>query len=331
MSRYRLHTSAPCYPVTLVEARRHLAVDASDRSNDALIDMLIASATADAESKTGRVWVESEWEWIPDSVGLGEPIEFPLVPVTKVAIYDLDEAVEDGQPRTDISGDVVDVIYPSPEPQGSPLIGSLLPIAAFPERHQIILTVGYPVEKKEKDVEQFDSPVLVLERTSYADGVIRLVFNRPVTGKAVKENFVLEQDGRNIALEGVGYRDGSVELIVAAGELREGSPVKVTFYEGEIYDVFYNFVQPFPGVELPTVAFVSQEDFMAPDPVPVEYEYASLAPAPVKNWILTRVGSLYSQRTEIALRAGKSNDAMFPDEFINNLLNPYKVRFVKCL
>ena len=47
----RIVQEAPCFPVTLAEARMHLAVDASDRSVDSLIEMLIASATSDAENR----------------------------------------------------------------------------------------------------------------------------------------------------------------------------------------------------------------------------------------------------------------------------------------
>ena len=122
--------AAPCWPITLEEARRHLAIDASTRDEDSLIDMLIQSASTDAEMKTGRVLVKSRWEWEPDSIVVGEKLEFPTCPVVDVKIYDLDEESEE---PTDISSKVCKIVYPSPEPQGNPMLGWLLPIADFPQ------------------------------------------------------------------------------------------------------------------------------------------------------------------------------------------------------
>ena len=321
----RMKQAAPCYPVTLAEARKHLAVDASDRSNDALIEMLIASATNDAELKTGRIWVESKWEWELDKVEINTPIKFPVAPVVDVQVYDLDETIDEGGSRTDLSGKVCKIVYPSPEPQGSPLIGSLLPLSGFPANYQILLTVGYPFQTLTEPVEQFTAPTLEYVKTGYSSSKIHLVFDRPVRGTAEPTNFSILQNEAEVAVEAVSFVNGAVNLSVIG--LTEGSSVVVSFAEGAIYDEFSNFVAPIFNQELPNVIFVTEAQFQQPSIVPVETVYTSNAPAPVKTWILTRVGSLYSQRTEIALRAGKSNDAMFPDTFINNLLNPYKVSF----
>lgn len=324
----RILTPAPCYPVTLAEARKHLAVDASDRSNDVLIDLLIASATNDAELKTGRVWCESQWEWKPDTFTLNEELEFPIVPVRDIKIYDLDEEIlEDGEP-TDLAPELVSVLYPSPEPQGFPLIGSITPLVAFPENYKIVLTAGYPVQVTETLVEQADSPELVAEKTGYSLTKIHLVFNRPVTGTADASHFSVTQNDVPIDVSSVEYAGDAVNLVFEEGVLQEHSILKLSFMSGAVFDVFSNFVQPIDAVELPVSVFTEETEFQMPEPNPIDTTtYASDAPAPVKNWILTRVGSLYSQRTEIALRAGKSNDALFPDKFIHNLLAPYKVRF----
>lgn len=323
MAVLRTRRSPSCYPVTLEEARRHLAVDASDRSVDSLIEMLIASATSDAENKTGRIWVDSDWLWKPDELKVGEEIAFPVAPVTAVAVYDLDEDVDEGQDRTDLSGELVKCVFPSPEPQGSPLIGSLLPIAEFPANYEIILTIGYPVTETEKPVEQFDAPTLVT--TEFSENRVHLVFTRPVSGTATVENFSLKVGDEDKELSSVEFADGSVDLVFSDGVLAEGEEPVLTFIGGAIADQFNNFVEPISNLGLGTVAFVTE--FSRPEPVPTTPVYTANTPSPVKNWILTRVGSLFSQRTEIALRAGKSNDAMFPDGFINNLLNPYKIRF----
>lgn len=352
-----------CLPISLVQARKHLAVDSSDRSNDILIDLLIQSATADSQMKTGRQWVECDWQWIPDLVSVNSEIQFPLVPVTAVKLYDLDENFEDPedpdqpddpepdlpeeeeqarrkrrlvklddeQPEyTNLADEYLIINYPSPDPLGTPSIGSVIPLKEFPKNYQLILTVGYPTKEYEEVAEQFDNPVLVKDKTSYGDQIIRLVFNRPVQGNIYPENFEVRINGERKIVNSAYFVDECIELSFNGGEdpaYVDGDKVAVSFFEGAIYDEFQNFVQPIVNMQLPDVQIVTPEYFNTPDPLPLETVYESLAPSPIKNWILVRVGTLYTQRTEIALRAGKSNDVMFPNEFINNLLDPYRVRF----
>lgn len=352
-----------CFPVSLAQARKHLAVDSSDRSNDSLIELLIEAATADSQMKTGRVWVEQDWEWVPDLVSVNYEIDFPIVPVVKAKLYDLtqdsggdEDNGESGEPenpdvdwarsrsmkkgasREEDSGDTPqydDVAeqyftakYPSADPLGSPLIGSIVPIQNFPEKYQLVLTVGYHVKVQNEVVEQYDNPVLVRDKTGYSNEKMRLVFNRPVQGNIYVSNFEFRVNGEMQNLNEAYFTDGCVELSYDPPKWGNGDEATISFYGGAIYDDFQNFVQPITNAKLPPVQFVQEEFFDLPEPLPTREVYESLAPSPIKNWILTRVGSLYSQRTEIALRAGKSNDAMFPDEFINNLLNPYRVRFL---
>lgn len=341
-------TQPKCFPVSVEEARKHQVIDSSDRSNDALLELLIQSATADSEMKTGRVWVECDWAWVPEQVGTGEVIEFPIVPVTKVSLYDLDEAkpdnpVEPVDPEeqqvrntdefTDVASEYLRVRYPSPEPLGTPMIGSMEVLKELPKNYRLILTVGYPTEDREEKVEQFDNPVLDTEKCCYSANIARLVFNRPISGVIYVENFrfITRSFGSEIeqvSIQDVRIRDGCVELLFDDGVLNNYEPASVSFAEGAIQDEFGNFVQPFEKIKLPTILIRPETALNLPDPVPTRVVTISKAPMPIKNWILTRVGTLYSQRTEIALRAGKSNDAMFKDEFINNLLNPYQVRFL---
>lgn len=424
-------TQPKCKPISLDQARKHLAVDASDRSNDTLIELLIEAATADSQMKTGRVWVECDWEWKPETVATGVSLDFPLVPVVGVKLYDLSRPIiEDTEPDDpteapelppegdngdgdtgsgdtdnnapeakrgpargkrrreagieppapapvepeyeEVSAEYVKIEYPSLEPIGYPAIGSMTPLQAFPDKYRLVLTVGYPTTVHTEDVEQFDNPELIAANTGYTDNLIWLVFNRPVKGEISIANFEVRkkapapvepepdpeeppavdpdpgesayadadsgdteeppveppQEDEIIQLEDAYFQDGAVVLQYPQGALSEGDTIHLSFFEGAIYDDFENFVQPIIFAELPPVAFGDEADFPLPEPVPETEVYESLAPAPIKNWILTRVGSLYSQRTEIALRAGKSNDAMFPDQFINNLLDPYRVRFM---
>lgn len=445
-------TKPKCLPVSLDQARKHLSVDTSDRTNDTLIEMLIESATSDSQMKTGRIWVESEWEWEPELVATGEFLDFPIVPVVGVKLYDMTPPEEkepetppveggetgdsgdgdtdsggggtDGgntdepatvdarraaaiararqmrageapdpvpaEPETpaepeypEVSGEYLKILYPSLDPMGYPAIGGMTPLQELPEQYRLVLTVGYPVEARLEDEELFDNPTLVPDKTGFADGTIRLVFSCPVDGVISPANFELRKkagaaepapdtppaEGGDTPIEttaegdageeatppapeeteddsidnpAIGdptdviipvaeayFIDGAVELQYDAGALAEGDQLELSFFEGDIRDKFDNFVQPIAMMMLPPVAFTAVEDFALPEPVPQIEKYESMTPSPIKNWILTRVGSLYSQRTEIALRAGKSNDAMFPDEFINNLLNPYKVSFFK--
>ena len=314
--------AAPCWPITLEEARRHLAIDASTRDEDSLIDMLIQSASADAEMKTGRVLVKSRWEWEPDSIVVGERIEFPTCPVVDVKIYDLDEESEE---PTDISSKVCKIAYPSPEPQGNPMLGWLLPIADFPQNHRIELTVGYDFEEKEEPVEQKDSPILVVQNTRYAPGKIHLAFSRSVYGSVQPSDFTVRLNGEDAPVEVCVFEKGGITLSVPA--LEASQSVTVSFLSGLLYDQFQNYVQPIVNGVLPVVSLGTEADFVEPEPVPTQVVYTSLCPTPVKQWILVRTGTLYCQRSEIALRAGKSNDALFPDGFINNLLDPYRTRF----
>lgn len=365
-------SQAKCLPVSLAQARKHLAVDSSDRSNDSLITLLIEAATADSQMKTGRVWVESDWEWKIDAPEVNSKEAFPIVPVVCVKLYDLDEEFpeEPEEPENPDSGDgdeddewgpgntraatqslkkrdaddeekpeftnVADeyfaIEYPSPDPLGTPAIGSVTPLKSLPKNYRLVLTVGYPTTQTEEVVTQYTNPVLVPEKTAYADGVVRLVFDRPVQGDININNFEFRVNGLVITLEQAYFKDGCVEL--RWGDNQEGMApgvgdmASVSFFEGAIYDEFQNFVQPIIQAQLPVISYMPESYFPTAEPIPTEYVYESDAPSPIKNWILTRVGTLYSQRTEIAQRAGKSNDAMFEDAFINNLLDPYRVRFL---
>lgn len=419
-------TQPVCYPVTLEEVRNHLSVDNSDTSNDKLIELLIMSATADSQMKTGRVWVDTLWEWTIDDTSANVTVPFPIVPVTDVILYDLDEFNkeddepelpdenpeeppiddnEDGSDNEDIDGDntednlgkinkisnntqddniddndsgepeqpddpaqpeytniaseYLEVAYPSADPLGKPQIGQIKIIKALPANYRLILEVGYPVKELEQTVIPHDNPVLVPQKTGYAGDIIRLVFNRPVSGYVGINDFEVRVNGEILTLIEAYFKDNCVELKYSLdkepepeypdpempedGEdneidqsrksravygIEDGASITLSFFVGEIYDEYNNYVQPIVEQPLPAFVLGDEDDLQTPDPLPIEQVYESEAPAPIKAWILTRVGSLYMQRSEIALRAGKSNDAIFPDSFINNLLIPYMVRFL---
>jgi hypothetical protein len=51
----------------------------------------------------------------------------------------------------------------------------------------------------------------------------------------------------------------------------------------------------------------------------------STVPSIVKSWMLVRISTLYQQRSEIAIQAGKTSNAFFPRPFINGMLDAYTV------
>lgn len=78
----RLVTPATAFPISLAEAKTHLAVDRAD--HDAMITALIAAAVAAVEKSTGRLFAPATWEMVLDAFPAAE-IHIPAGPVTGVA------------------------------------------------------------------------------------------------------------------------------------------------------------------------------------------------------------------------------------------------------
>lgn len=103
----RLITAPAESPVTLAEAKAHLAVTHS--LDDTLIQLYIDAATSHldgAEGTLGRCLVTQTWEWVADSFP-ASPIRLPLPPlqsVTSVSYVDADGNTQ----VVDSSGYVVD-------------------------------------------------------------------------------------------------------------------------------------------------------------------------------------------------------------------------------
>lgn len=392
-------TKPLCNPVSLAQARRHLNVDVSDSANNMLIEMLIGSATTESQTKTGRIWVESVYEWRPESIELNNAIRFPIVPVTEMYLYDVFEKMKkpvinqggendnitdnpeeiippldnvenpdfypdmplpeaplpeapkpvtppvaweevvpvpkdyaDFETYTNLASEYFDISYPSLDSLGYPVIGEITLRKPLPEKYKIFIKAGYPVTSHEELVELADSPVLNTEATQYGYDKIYLVFDRPIQGDISLENFELRNvtlDNAIMSLDSVEIRDGAVLICAGVGQFSALDVISLSFFGGALYDKFDNYVQPINCILLPSVSFVENETaFLPPPPLPMENIYESTVPPDIQAWILFRVGSLFTQRTGIALRAGKSNDSLFPDRFVNDLLNPYRVRFL---
>lgn len=89
----KLITAALAYPVTRAEAKTWCRLETDDTSQDAVIDMLIASMTEYAEHKTGRAFVERTLELsLPRFLGCIELPWPPLIGVDSVKYTDVDEA-----------------------------------------------------------------------------------------------------------------------------------------------------------------------------------------------------------------------------------------------
>ena len=68
----------------------------------------------------------------------------------------------------------------------------------------------------------------------------------------------------------------------------------------------------YPVVELPEVKFSTVQVSSAPDLI--------------KTWMLVRVATLYQQRSQIAIQAGKTSNAFFPRDYVNSMLDAYTVK-----
>lgn len=320
----RLIQEGVCAPLTVEEVKHFLAVDSDSVAENVLLENLIEATASEASVATGRIWVESKWLWELEGEIPSTPIQFPVCPVTKVEIFDNDEVVAEGAEPTDLSSELVKVTLPSLEPLGTPLVGSLLAVQAFPLNYSIVLTCGYPVLETTTPIPQKDAIVVDQYKTTYTPTKIHLVFNRPVNGNAKPSDFKVEIEGVSYVPQTVNFEKDGITLEFLENELLENTEIVLTYIGGYIEDAFGNFLLPISGFTMPNVEFKTEEDFQEPTPVPVETTYKSLTPKQIKQWMLIRIGTLYSQRTEIA---SKGTGAMYSTQFIDGLLKQYKVAF----
>lgn len=324
----RLIQEGVCLPLTLEEVKSFLAVNSNSSDENQLLENLIMAASSEAENITGRVWVESKWEWVVDGGFQSNTLyELPICPVTKVEVFDLDEVVDEGAMPTDISGGLVKVDYPSLSPQGTPLVGSLLANNVFPQNSKIVLTVGYPVKSIETLINPNTVPILAVESISFTSTKIHLVFDRPVKGTVKADNFQVKlvSDGSLVEPQSVVFENQGLSLEFLDGELIEGETPELSFVGGFIEDDFSNFVEPINTLLLPAVVFGTEEDFVLPQPYGVEVRHEASVPKQIKQWMLMRIGTWFSQRSEVA---SKGLGYMYPASFIDNLIKQYKVEFV---
>jgi uncharacterized phiE125 gp8 family phage protein len=82
MATLRTLTPPPFYPVSLAEAKDWCRVDSDDTSQDAVIRMIIAALTEQAENVTKRSYVQRSYELLLD--GFVEVIRLPRPPLLTV-------------------------------------------------------------------------------------------------------------------------------------------------------------------------------------------------------------------------------------------------------
>jgi len=91
----RIITPPAAYPVTKAEARAWCRMDTSDTSQDAILDMLIAAMTEQAEHITGRAFVERTLEWSHEFFPY--EIELPYAPLLDLLSVPYTDGAGDAQ------------------------------------------------------------------------------------------------------------------------------------------------------------------------------------------------------------------------------------------
>lgn len=303
-------------PVTLEEAKNHLRLSRDFTDDDELIKTLITMARMDAETKTGgRVFPAREWEWIPDDVmSAGGVYEVPVSPALNIKAYNR----EDG---SEIPSKDYRFVKSSLAPHGAPLFAKLTPLVDI-ENVRFVIEAGWPNKNEERDVIYSTPPKFLPDNTVYTENSFTIQFDRAVSGEVDSRSFTVIVDGDYVDVYDVDIDSGKVTIHINS-TLSEEAKVEFSYTSGFLKDKDDNYVMPIMKEVLPSVIFGK-----TPSAIPVtvkETISVSTVPAIVKSWILVRVSTLYQQRSEIAIQAGKTSNAFFPRPFINGMLDAYTV------
>lgn len=303
-------------PVMLEEAKNHLRLSRDFTDDDELIKTLITMARMDAEAKTGgRVFPMREWEWIPaDILSAGGVYEVPVSPALNIKAYNREDGTE--IPLKDYR-----FIKSSLAPHGAPLFAKIIPLVDL-ENVRFVIEAGWPNKNEERDVVYSTPPKFLPENTVYTENSFTLQFDRAVSGEVDSRSFTVIVDGDYVDVYDVDTDAGKVTVHINSS-FTEGSEVEISYTSGFLKDKDDNYVMPILKEVLPVVAFGKD----APAIPATEKETISISttPAIVKSWILVRVSTLYQQRSEIAIQAGKTSNAFFPRPFINGMLDAYTI------
>lgn len=306
-------------PVSLSEAKNHLRVSSDFTDDDMLIKTLIRMARLDAEAKTGgRIFPTREFEWLPDeTMRAGEQYEVPVSPALGVKIFSNSDADEE------ISSSSYRFIKSSLAPYGKPLYAKIVPNEDIPSDAIVRITAGWPNAEKEEFETYFDSPTLCPDNTTYTDKSITIQFDRAVNGELTPNSFDITINGNHEKVYDVDIVDGRV-VIRFITTIIEDSTVELSYMSGFLKDKDGNYVMPILREILPVVKF-NYPVVAVPEAKTVMSQVSS-APDLIKTWILVRVATLYQQRSQIAIQAGKTSNAFFPRDYVNGMLDAYTVK-----
>lgn len=328
-------------PLTLDEVKNFVRVSADFHDDDDLLNTLIIMARQEAETRTGgRVLPDSVWEisTIDGSPFIaGQFIQIPLSPFRDVIIETETETegtgTDDDEPTTTEEESIPPfslVIPSSLAANGRPIYGAVQ-INEGIELNKIKIRAGWP-NKQEERVHKYDNaPVLVYDNIRYDENTIYLQFDRVITGSADSNSFILTVDGVQLIVDRVVIQDGRVLIKLDeehSKSLQSGDRITMTYVSGFLHDKDSNYVLPIVRSVLPTVTLIDENDDGAFEEVPqpvVDTVHVSQVPDVLKKWMLVRIATVYQQRSEIAIQAGKTSNSFFPRGFIDGLLDPYNI------
>lgn len=303
-------------PVSLEEAKNHLRLSRDFTDDDELLKTLVTMARMDAEAKTGgRVFPAREWEWVPEGVmSAGATYEIPVSPALSIKAYNIEDNAE-------IPSESFRFVKSSLAPHGAPLFAKVIPAVDL-ENVKFVVEAGWPNKSEERDKIYSTPPKFMPAHTVYTENSIAIQFDRAVFGDIDSRSFTVLVDDDYVDVYDVDIDAGRV-LIHTNTTLSEDAKVELSYTSGFLKDRDDNYVMPIMKEVLPPVAFGK-----TPVEIPAsEKETVSVSsvPAIVKSWILVRVSTLYQQRSEIAIQAGKTSNAFFPRPFINGMLDAYTI------
>ena len=162
----KLTTSATTYPVSVIEARKHLRVDINE--DDIEIYNLIRRATAYATGYTGRAFIDEVWTQYRDDGFSGEMMlaHLPVVSVDSIKYLDADgtqQTLATTVYRTDLITGRITLAHAQTWPSVRAVTNTVeiaytagygtsqSPVGLVPEdiKHGILLLVGHWLENKE--------------------------------------------------------------------------------------------------------------------------------------------------------------------------------------
>lgn len=317
MSIYLLDEMPIIEPVTIDEVKNHLRINKDFKDDDALIEMLITMARQDAEAKTGgRVFPCSEWEWVPDEPLIaGETYEVPISPALQIKSVRIEGEEED------IPSSSYKFVKSSLAPYGKPIYAKFTPYTDM-ENVTITVIAGWPNKECSEKVKHTTHPVLEVGKVVFSSNSMTLQFNRPVDGEVTPSSFRVSVNDSFRDIYDVDVVDGRVVLKLTEA-LSEGDTVTLSYMSGFLKDSDDNYVLPILQETFPNISLASElTPFDEPETIDV---LQSTVPGVVKTWMLVRIATLYQQRSEIAIQAGKTSNAFFPRPFINGLLDSYTI------